>query len=624
MNSNVESILDGELELLASELPFSRIEQSRLRALLQMGKVVFHRQGSRIFHPEIALRDRAFWIVRQGSVSRNGRIGVSEPSRLLSLGAVFPVEAVLSDGDFGYAYVAEEDCYLWQFERDAIDAWLAEVPFLRWLAEALQMQRQVIQQSMLELVHSRQLADQALAMPAKSIAATNVAYISAEQSLQEVAALMAERKIGSVLIGTPDAVAGIVTATDLVRRGIAQCLPFTAPVSAVMTGKPVAVEDSISVFGAVVEMAEGKYRHLLLKDSEGGLAGIVSERDLFQAQQQGISHVFTTIDDAESVADLVQLAIKARDFGERVFSQGMDVNQFLRLTSSINDRITKRLLALVLAKRSLATPFCWLAFGSEGREEQGFVTDQDNGIVFLAKPGQDLEGLREEFLDLAREMNDALHDCGFERCKGKIMASNPEWCLSLSEWKARFSSWVRATTPTAILNSTIFFDFRPIVGETQFAEEMRDHLLEEAKNNSIFIHLLAVNALQVGPPVGRLGRFATVNGKIDVKTQGTRLFVDIARIYALHCGVKAVNTEQRLALVGQRIKRSVSAIQGDIAAFRHVQTLRLQRQLASLQDSGDANCLDPYALDELQQRILRESFRQASSLQERLKMDYKR
>lgn len=65
-------------------------------------------------------------------------------------------------------------------------------------------------------------------------------------------------------------------------------------------------------------------------------------------------------------------------------------------------------------------------------------------------------------------------------------------------------------------------------------------------------------------------------------------------------------------------------IQGDIAAFRHVQSLRLERQLASLGDGGDANRFDPYALNELQQRILRESFRQAAALQERLRLDYKR
>lgn len=623
MNPTIESIVAGELEQLAAVPPFNRMVRERLGQLLSRGKLVFQRRGTRISHPEIAMRTRAFWILRQGRVLSTGP-QTAGGREMLGPGAVFPLESVLDGGNGSYSYLAEEDCYLWQIEDPAIDDWLAELPFLRWLAEGLLAQRRATEHLASELVHSRQVADQALALPAKAIGAAAVTCVPASLSLGEVAATMSERGIGSVLIGTPEAVAGIVTATDLVRRGIARQLPYSTPVSEVMTRHPVEVDDAISVFGAAVEMAQGKYRHLLLKSSEGAVVGIVSERDLFHAQQQGISHVFRPIDEAESVDELVELAAKAREFGKRVFSQGMEVSQFLRLTSSINDRITKRLLELLSARRQPPAPFCWLAFGSEGREEQGFVTDQDNGLVFQPPAGADVAAIRAGLLDLAREMNDALHACGFERCKGNIMASNPAWCLSLGEWKARFSSWIRATTPTAILNSTIFFDFRPIFGEMQFAEAMRDHLLDEVKGNSIFLHLLAINALEAMPPLGRLSRFATDNGKIDLKTQGTRLFVDIARIYALASGVKAVNTEQRLALVGQRIKRSVSAIQGDIAAFRHVQTLRLQRQLASLGDDGDANRLDPYALDELQQRILRESLRQASSLQDRLKLDYKR
>jgi len=627
VNPNIESVMVGELESLKGIAPFARIRPERLVQLLSRSTVVFQRQGSRIFHPDIAAQERSFWIIRQGCVlcqSLQPAGGGREASQLLAVGGIFPLECILEGGDAGSSYVAEEDTYLWQIDASAIEDWLNELAFLRWLAEGLQVHRQAIQHSVSELVHSRQVADQALALPAKSISAMQVACVPASQSLAEVAELMSAKRIGSVLVGTPEAIEGIVTATDLVRRGVALRLPHETPVGRVMTENPVEVEDSISVFGAAMEMAQGKYRHLLLKSSEGAVVGVVSERDLFRAQQQGVSHVFKPIDDAESVDDLVELAGKAREFGERVFSQGMDVSQFLRLTSSVNDRIAKRLLELLVAQRSPPAPFCWLAFGSEGREEQGFVTDQDNGLVFLPPAGADVSALRDEFLALARAMNDALHACGFERCKGNIMASNPDLCLTLGEWKSRFSSWIRATTPTAILNSTIFFDFQPIFGEMQFAEEMRDHLLDEVKGNSIFLHLLAINALEVGPPVGRLSRFATDGGKIDLKTQGTRLFVDIARIYALHSGVRAVNTEQRLALVGQRIKRSVSAIQGDIAAFRHVQTLRLQRQLASLSDGGDANRLDPYTIDELQQRILRESLRQASSLQERLKLDYKR
>lgn len=623
MNPTIEPILTSELETLVRLAPFDRMDPGRLAALLSTCNIVFQRQGSRISQPGIALRERSFWIIRQGSVARSGG-PARENLPLLTPGGIFPVESMLDGSDGAYAYVAEEDCFLWRIEGPAIDAWLDELPFLRWLAEALQAEQLALRHSMTELVHSRQLADQALALPARSIGATQVTYVQPDAALHDVAGIMSERGIGSVLVGTPDAVEGIVTATDLVRRGIARRLPDSSPVAALMTRNPVEVDDAISVFAAAVEMAQGKYRHLLLRNSEGLVAGIVSERDLFRAQQQGISHVFRPIDEAACVDDLVGLAAEARAFGERVFSQGMDVGQFLRLTSSINDRIAKRLLELLTASAPPPAPFCWLAFGSEGREEQGFVTDQDNGLVFLPPAGADVPALREHFLALAREMNEALHRCGFERCKGNIMAGNPEWCLSLGEWKARFTSWIRSTTPTAILNSTIFFDFRPIFGEMQFADEMREHLLNEVKGNSIFLHLLAMNALEVSPPLARLSRFATSNGKIDIKTQGTRLFVDIARIYALHCGVKAVNTEQRLALVGQRIKRSLSAIQGDIAAFHHVQGLRLQRQLASLADGQAANSLDPYALDELQQRILAESFRQAASLQDRLKLDFKR
>ncbi|MBI5920460.1 MAG: hypothetical protein HY847_02285 [Betaproteobacteria bacterium] len=70
------------------------------------------------------------------------------------------------------------------------------------------------------------------------------------------------------------------------------------------------------------------------------------------------------------------------------------------------------------------------------------------------------------------------------------------------------------------------------------------------------------------------------------------------------------------------MRRSPSAIEGDIAAFRFTQAIRLRRQLDSLKDDQAPNCLDPYALNDLDQRMLRESLRQAQSLQDRLRLDY--
>jgi CBS domain-containing protein len=57
------------------------------------------------------------------------------------------------------------------------------------------------------------------------------------------------------------------------------------------------------------------------------------------------------------------------------------------------------------------------------------------------------------------------------------MASNPQWCLTLDEWKEQFSTWIRIPQPDALLNATIFFDFRPLFGKAELADAMRRHLL---------------------------------------------------------------------------------------------------------------------------------------------------
>ncbi len=624
-----EFVLSGEVDRISGLPPFDAVPQTRLRELLVGCRVVFFRRGSTVHHPEIALASPCFWIVRQG------RVRATEIDRMLApmaadenfeVGGLFPADSMLTQAVGTRVYTAVEDCYLWKVEGEGIDRWLAEPGVLRWIGLRLGDELSRMREAAADLARARQHADQALAMPARSIGTTAVACIASDRSIGEVASLMAERGIGSVLVGVPEAVEGIVTQTDLIARGLALRMSPDTPVSRIMTREPRTIDDNASVLEAGIEMAQSRFRHLLLRGSEGPVIGLVSERDIFRAQQHGITHVFRPIDEAASVAELVDLAGRVREFGERVFRQGMDVGQFTRLISSMNDRISRRLLTVLGTRRNLGASFCWLAFGSEAREEQGFVTDQDNGIVFLPPGSAALARVRSELLEFAKEVNDGLDECGFARCKGNIMAGNPDLCLTLDEWKVKLSSWIRTTTPKSLLNATIFFDLRAVHGDSQLAEALLEHLLRESAGNTIFLHQMAVNALEIAPPIGRISQFATDSGPhrgtIDLKTQASRLFVDIARIYALANGVRSANTVERLRVVGQRIKRAVSAIEGDIAAFRFIQTVRLRRQLDSIRDGGDPNRIDPYALDELQQRILRESLRQAGSLQARLKLDF--
>lgn len=625
----IEFILAKELNRLKALSPFDAIPQARLGELLLRSRIVFFRRGSTIFHPDIAMPAPCFWIVREGRVrvaeARRDNVATAT-DEFIEVGALFPIEPLLDRGRGSLVYAADDDCYLWRVEGDDRGPWLLEAAVSRWAALALQDSQLRLRKAMAELARARQHYDQALAMPARSVGAADVVFVTGVESIGDVAGLMAKRQVGSVLVGSAASVQGIVTHADLVTRGIAAGTPYGAPVTQIMTPAPRMIEDTASVLEAGIEMAQGHFRHLLLRDAEGLVVGLVSERDIHRAQQYGATHVFRPIDEATDASQLIEVAQRLREFGERVFRQGMEVGQVMRLVSSMNDRITRRMLDILGCGRAFGTPYCWLAFGSEARREQGFVTDQDNGIVFAPAQSGDNDRIRADLLDFAREVNDALDACGFTRCKGNIMAGNPQWCLSLDEWKAQFTSWIRATTPSALLNATIFFDLRPIHGDTSLGEALLDHLLAQARGNTIFQLHMAVNALAAAPPLGRISRFNTEGGQqrgtIDLKTHGSRLFVDAARLYALAHGVRSANTVERLRVVGQRVKRSLSAIEGDIAAFGIVQAIRVRRQLDSLRDGGEANRINPYALDELQQRILRESLRQAASVQERLKLDF--
>ncbi|NCZ53500.1 MAG: hypothetical protein EBY81_06365, partial [Verrucomicrobia bacterium] len=116
--------------------------------------------------------------------------------------------------------------------------------------------------------------------------------------------------------------------------------------------------------------------------------------------------------------------------------------------ATLNDKLGCRVLELEALKHDLGgLGFCWIALGSEGRLEQTLATDQDNGIIFTANGPP--EQIRERLLPFAQAVNQALDQCGFPLCKGGIMAGNPQWCLSIDEWQARFGEWIRNPLPQA-------------------------------------------------------------------------------------------------------------------------------------------------------------------------------
>ena len=468
---------------------------------------------------------------------------------------------------------------------------------------------------------------QTLTRPLRSLIRNPPVICRENQSVREAVAIMHAQGVGSVVVVDSDSRAvGIFTERDLLAA-VASKLE-TRSVTEVMTGAPLCLPAHAFAYEAALAMIGNRIRHVLVMDEER-LIGVVSERDLFSLQRLGLGELTTEIRRAGEVGILENLAAEIRKLTRLLVEQGVAAEQVTLFVSVLNDRLCQRVIEVVRKRYQWEQiSWCWLGFGSEGRLEQTFSTDQDNGIIFTAHGGASPGEVRTRLLPFAREVNDALDACGFPLCKGNVMASNPVLCLSVDEWKARMGGWLENSEPKALLDASICFDFRALCGDATLATTLREWVLARMPAHPAFLRQMAENALQARPALGRLRDFVTEDTpnaphSINLKLRGVRLFVDAARIYALALGLPQTNTVERLRAARAGTGMSVVEMEAMVDAFLAIQRLRLRSQ-ASQEDLTEetANRIDPDTLNEMDRHILKESFRLARRLQQRLALDY--
>lgn len=95
---------------------------------------------------------------------------------------------------------------------------------------------------------------------------------------------MAEKHVGSIVVIKNKKLMGIFTERDLLYKVVlAGKNPEQIPVREVMTRNVVSIAPDRSVESAMIKMAQGSFRHLLVVDNEDDIRGIVSIKDLARA-----------------------------------------------------------------------------------------------------------------------------------------------------------------------------------------------------------------------------------------------------------------------------------------------------------------------------------------------------
>ena len=100
--------------------------------------------------------------------------------------------------------------------------------------------------------------------------------ITPRQTVAEAVALMRQHRIGCLLVCEGEALVGIFTERDLMRRVLAVGKTLSLTMADVMTPNPVVVSPKEPIGVAVKRMEEGGYRHLPIVDGAGRPVGVLS------------------------------------------------------------------------------------------------------------------------------------------------------------------------------------------------------------------------------------------------------------------------------------------------------------------------------------------------------------
>ena len=632
-NSATELLVSACVQSLQPYPPFDRMEAESLRFLAEHVSLAHYPDGARILASETGVA-RTLHIVQRGRVRvvRSGGERKLEPlSITLGPGQSFSIGALMAQRETVAAYVARGDVFCYELPAEDFftltqKSTVFNLFCTQYIAALLRQSQQQLQ-----LQFAQRAAEQkTMNSPLSMVVTREPVAVAPETSVRTVVELMASQHLGSmVVVDAEQQPLGILTLSDILKRIVLPGVSLEQSIASVMSPNPQTLPLAANAHDAALAMAMHRIRHVLAVDEGGRLKGVVSERDLFKLQGAGLRQIRHAIDGASSIEVLQHAREDVRQLSLTMLSEGVGAQEITQFISTLNDAVTRRVIELNLDRHDFyGIDWAWLSFGSEGRDEQTFTTDQDNGIVFICTDIMDREQTQLRFLDFAREVNEDLDKCGFPLCKGNIMASNPELCLTLEEWEEKFSQWVRTPEPVALLNATIFFDFRPLYGRFNLAHRMRLSLLRQTQGNPLFLRMLAENALAVAPPLGRIRDFVTGDdpehpGTIDLKKYGVRLFTDAARLFALANQVEATNTVARLKRASALMKISPEEVAATVEGFNFIQMLRLRHQHFEQEHGrpGD-NFVRPDELNEVERRILKESFRQARKLQARLKLDY--
>ena len=441
----------------------------------------------------------------------------------------------------------------------------------------------------------------------------NILTCSPDTTIKVAAKKMSHRDVGSIVVTHEEKPVGIITNRDLRDRIATGDFDISDSVDKIMSKPVKCFQKDPTVAQAQLIMLKNEVNHLCITEDgtpDTKLLGLITEHDIVVSFANNPVVLLKEVKLAKRTKRLRDVRLKVSRLLKKYLDQNLPVSQ---------------ILSLLKMETPPPCKFAWLALGSQGRKEQLLFTDQDNAIVFDNVPEEEYEATQAYFIKLARITTRAMHKVGYAYCPADMMASNPRWCQSLSEWKKQYHIWITDPSPETQLLSAIFFDYSYVFGDTQLVTKLSDSILDTLDANPMFYRVMAKDAIRSPSPLGFFRQFLVEEGGdhkdfFDIKARALMPLIDAARVLSLNHKLRNINnTAGRFERLAELEQNNKEIYENCSYAFKALLKFRTKQGILH-DDSG--RFIELATLSKAEKLKLKRCFKSIHDIQELLTLRY--
>jgi CBS domain-containing protein len=625
--------------IIKSAYPFDHLSEEQLEHLVSHAQFQKFAKNEFIFHEKESQEELDVYFLISGTAKNV----LHRPSgKQVSLRYYYPGDLVglmilWTSGDMSFSVQAIEECTLFRFNKKVFfDMLTNNKEFSQIILESVGNRMKTLYDEIKYKESQEESADLSLFRTRVNVLMDSPVTLSKEATMEEAAQRMLDEQVEALVVTDEEAaLKGLVTQTDILRFLTSS---RDAPsVTDWMNRKPYWVRDESFAYEALsLFRYEGaKYVPVL---RNGIVVGLLTGLSFVNIHDSGYLDLSYSITSASSTDDLIPLSPIENSTFTSFISSLLEQDSFAYNVSEVltnyNDRLYRKVIMLSEAEmiqEGFGSPpvnYCFIVMGSQGRSEQSFNTDQDNGIILSDYAHFDnAESVDSYFERFTEKINTKLTLCGFHECTGGIMAKELKWRKSYKEWLRAIDDWLHEIDAEEVQNFTMFYDFRPIFGDYSLAEDIRGYIAERAQKSLNLQQLLRKDAIRFRIPVNALGRINLKgrNKRFNIKKAGLMQIVNMVRIHSIKHGIKEVNTIQRLDALKENKVFHPRDAENAKTALHYLLYYRLNQNLSELAENRElTNELPVDQISKEDKRKLREALQIANRMQQVMEISFNR